>query len=59
MERHPITPGRYSGSARAALERRTIHIHDAQADPELTYVGAHIEPMRTMLGIPKIGRAHV
>src|SRR5262249_25275355 len=54
VEQHPITPGRYSGSARAALERHTIHIHDAQADPELTYVGVDIEPIRTMLGVPML-----
>ncbi len=29
VERNPITPGRGSGPARAALERRTVHIHDA------------------------------
>ena len=33
-ERNLLTPGRHSGSARAALERRVIHIHDAQSDPE-------------------------
>jgi hypothetical protein len=35
-ERNPIRPGRHSAGARAALERRTIHIHDIQADPEYT-----------------------
>ena len=34
-EQNPIPPGRHSGAARAALERRTVHIHDAQADPEI------------------------
>src|ERR1700726_168565 len=34
---HPIRPGRHSGSARAALERRTIHVPDVLADPEYTY----------------------
>jgi two-component system NtrC family sensor kinase len=31
---HPVRPGRHSASARAALERSTIHIPDVQADPE-------------------------
>jgi GAF domain-containing protein len=37
VAQNPIRPGRHSGSARAALERRTIHIHDVQADPEYSY----------------------
>ena len=37
VEQNPIAPGRHTGSARAALERRTIHIHDVLADPEYTY----------------------
>src|SRR5262249_7374792 len=39
VERNPIAPGRESGTGRAALERRTIHIHDVQSDPEYTYGG--------------------
>jgi two-component system, NtrC family, sensor kinase len=38
VERNPIRPGRHAAAARAALERRTIHIPDYQADPELSYV---------------------
>jgi len=55
-EQHPIRPGRHSAAARAALERRTIHIHDIQADPEYTYaVGqADTVPTRTVLGIPML-----
>ena len=33
----PSRPDAGSAAARAALERRTIHIHDAQTDPEYTY----------------------
>ncbi len=40
LERNPIAPGRGSAAARAALERRTMHVHDAQADPEYTYAVA-------------------
>jgi GAF domain-containing protein len=36
VEQNPIPPGRHSGAARAALERRTIHIHDVRNDPEYT-----------------------
>jgi two-component system, NtrC family, sensor kinase len=49
---HPIPPGRHSGSARAALERRTIHIPDVLADPEYTYGAKDVEPIRTILGVP-------
>jgi len=33
VEQTPITPGRHSAAARAALERRTVHIRDPLADP--------------------------
>src|SRR5947209_4854113 len=34
VEQNPIAPGRHTATARAALERRTIHIHDVRADSE-------------------------
>ena len=37
LQQNPIAPGRHSGAGRAALERRTIHIHDVRTDPEYTY----------------------
>jgi two-component system NtrC family sensor kinase len=49
---HPVSPGRHSGSARAALERRTIHIPDAQVDPEFTYGAKDFEAVRTVLAVP-------
>jgi GAF domain-containing protein len=49
---HPIRPGRHSGSARAALEHRTIHIPDVLADPEYVYGAKDVEPIRTILGVP-------
>jgi GAF domain-containing protein/class 3 adenylate cyclase len=52
VARHPIRPGRHSGSARAALERRTIHIADVLADPEYVYGAKDVEPIRTVLGVP-------
>ena len=52
VEEHPIRPGRHSGSARAALERRTIHIPDVRVDPEYTYGAKDAETIRTVLGVP-------
>ncbi len=53
-ERNPITPGRASGAARAALERRTVHIPDALADPEYTFGVRQVDPIRTVLAIPML-----
>jgi GAF domain-containing protein len=54
VAQHPIRPGRHSASARAALERRTIHIPEVMVDPEYTYgVGFKgVEPFRTLLAVP-------
>jgi signal transduction histidine kinase len=54
IERNPITPGRHSAAARAALERRTVHIPDVQADPEYTWGVGQVEPLRTLLGVPML-----
>ncbi|MGE5203940.1 MAG: GAF domain-containing protein [Acidobacteriota bacterium] len=54
VERNPIRPGRYSGAARCALERRTIHIHDVMADPEYTYGAVAMDPIRTVLSVPML-----
>jgi GAF domain-containing protein/DNA-binding response OmpR family regulator len=55
VEASPYAPGRHGGSARAALERRTIHILDADADPEYTFQ-PHLEsdPIRTVLAVPML-----
>ena len=52
VAKNPIRPGRHSGSARAALERRTIHVADVLADPEYVYGAKDVEPIRTVLGVP-------
>ena len=52
VKRHPIKPGRHTITARVALERRTIHVADLQADPEYAYVRRDIDPIRTELGVP-------
>src|SRR5262249_43065756 len=55
LEQNPITPGRHSVAARAALERRTIHVSDVLADPEHTYGAKNVETYRTVLGVPILG----
>ena len=52
VKRHPIKPGRHTITARVALERRTIHVADLQADPEYKYVRRDVDPIRTELGVP-------
>ena len=54
VEQNPIRPGRHSCAARAALERRTIHIPDVLADPEYTFGARAFFPTKssTVLGVP-------
>ena len=54
MADHPIRPGRDSAAGRAALERRTIHIHDVQADPEYSFGAKDVEAFRTVLTVPML-----
>ena len=64
VHRNPIAPGRHSISARAALERRTVHVADVQTDPEYAYVmrdvnlasTSALEPqlIRTVLSVPML-----
>ena len=52
VRQNPIRPGRHTGTARAALERRTVHIPDVLIDPEYTYGAKNVDPIRTVLGVP-------
>jgi two-component system NtrC family sensor kinase len=52
IKRQPISPGRHSITARVALERRTIHVADLQADDEYKYALRDLDPIRTELGVP-------
>src|SRR5262249_55770737 len=54
IEQHPQVPGRGSTTARAALERRTVHVHDAQADPEYTYASRQVDPIGSIIAIPML-----
>ncbi len=52
--RNPVAPGRHSISARAALERQTVHISDVQADPDYAYAVRDVDLIRTMLAVPML-----
>jgi len=52
IEQHPFRPGTDSGSARAALERRPVHIPDVHADPDYTVGTKDIESYHTVLAVP-------
>ncbi|HYC14040.1 MAG TPA: GAF domain-containing protein, partial [Stellaceae bacterium] len=52
VAQNPIRPGRHSGAARAALERRTIHIPDVRTDPGYSYGAREVGAIRTILGVP-------
>ena len=54
VNRNPITPGRHSISARAALNRRTVHVLDVQSEPEYAYVVRDERPIRTTLAVPML-----
>src|SRR5262245_7702519 len=54
VEQNPIVPGRYSVTARAALERHTVHIPDILTDPEYTYQAWQVQPYRAVLGVPML-----
>ena len=59
QEQNPIVPGRGSCAGRAALERRTVHIHDVRSDPEYTFGSREISPLRTMISVPMLRAAAV
>jgi GAF domain-containing protein len=52
VEQNPITPGTSGAAARAALYRRTVHIHDAQTDADYTYGSRRVDPFRTIVTVP-------
>src|SRR5262249_200454 len=53
LRNNPIAPGRGSVVGRTALERRTVHVPDAQADSEYTFA-VELGPVRTLLGVPLV-----
>jgi len=53
LRQHPIAPDRGSVCGRVAIDRRTIHIIDALADPEYTLsMAGDRGGYRTILGVP-------
>jgi GAF domain-containing protein len=54
VDKNPIAPGRHSISARAAFERRTVHVPDIQVDPEYAYAVRDERPIRTTLAVPML-----
>src|SRR5262249_11011419 len=53
LRQHPISPGRGSVCGRVAIDRRTIHIIDALADPEYTLsMAGDRSGYRNILGVP-------
>jgi signal transduction histidine kinase/putative methionine-R-sulfoxide reductase with GAF domain len=53
MQDHPIEVSRGTLVGRTVLERRTVQIVDAQADPEYTFLeGVKLAGIHTMLGVP-------
>src|SRR5262249_19078112 len=59
IERNPISPGRQTATGRVAMERRTVHIPDVQADPEYAWSVTEVEPLRTLLGVPMLKGAEL
>jgi GAF domain-containing protein len=49
----PVAPERGSAAVRALLEGRTVHVPDADADPDYTFARAGTR-MRSLLGVPML-----
>ncbi len=51
----PVKPGRDTGTGRALLEGKVIHIPDVLADPDFTWnEGQRLGGFRTVLGVPML-----
>ena len=51
----PVQPGRDTGTGRALLEGKVIHIPDVLADPDFTWKeGQRLGGFRTVLGVPML-----
>jgi len=57
VDQNPIRQDRGSATGRAILERRVVHIHDIQTDPEYRWAHDHHgdeEMHRTILAVPML-----
>ncbi len=54
VDQNPIALGRHSISARAGIERRTVHEADVHADPEYAYAARDVDLIRTILAVPML-----
>ncbi len=59
LERNPVAPGRGTVAGRAALEGRTLHVHDVRTDPEYSWAAHEVDPIRTVLTIPMVRAGEV
>jgi GAF domain-containing protein len=59
FERNPVAPGRGSAAGHAALEGRTVHVHDIRTDPEYGWAAHRVDPIRTVLTIPMVRAGQV
>jgi two-component system NtrC family sensor kinase len=54
VDQNPIALGRHSISARAGIERCTVHVADVHADPEYAYAVRDVDLIRTILAVPML-----
>src|SRR5262249_53289666 len=54
IDDQPVELTRSSGSGRALLEGKAIHIHDIESDTEYTYPARGMGAFRTLLGVPML-----
>jgi GAF domain-containing protein len=52
IAQNPPPLGRSSAAGLAAIERRTVHVHDALTDPEYSYAAKDIGKLRTIVAVP-------
>jgi two-component system, NtrC family, sensor kinase len=51
----PVVPGRETGTGRALLDGRTVHIADVEADPDFVFEeGRRLDDFRTVLAVPML-----
>ncbi len=54
VKNEPVEMARTSGSGRALVEGKIVHIFDIEADPEYTHPGRQMGGFRTLIGVPMV-----